>query len=159
MVCQCLADLGLPCRAKPCRWCFIPLWVEITLTSVRVQQKYRAAWGRWVASLAGTGDTRRVIQCPALWVIPETTGTACPTAAPYLAVSSEAWLQSVKHVLTSPLGTLRDPVRFCVPQLLMDPSVYHMLPAPVLCLIRLLVQTYPCPLEELVSQAALWFAW
>lgn len=41
----------------------------------------------------------------------------------------------------------------------MDLSVYHMLTAPALCLIRLLVQTYTYTLEELISQAALWFAW
>lgn len=56
-------------------------------------------------------------------------------------------LTSLKLLLTSPLGILRDPVQSCIPQLLMDPSAYDMLTASALCLIRLLVQTYTCPLE------------
>lgn len=85
--------------------------------------KIQSYLGRWVTWLAGAGDSRMVIQSPALWMMPKTPGTACPTAvAPYPPVPSEVWHHSVKLILTSPLGILQGPVKSCILQLLITCS-------------------------------------
>lgn len=101
MASECLARLGLQCRAKPCPQCFVPPWTSLWLLSGSSRSTELLEGGGGMSGRCR--DTRMVTQCPAVGTIPDTAATARPLAV-YLgleSLSQAPWDFSLRNALGS----------------------------------------------------------